>query len=80
MSRMTAHPPRSSRSRVQRYRQSLRDRGMRPIQIWVPDTRAPNFAEEARRQCAAVNKVDRRDGIMDWLEDVSLFDEPDAAR
>jgi hypothetical protein len=24
--------------------------GMRPIQIWVPDTRAPGFAEEYQRQ------------------------------
>jgi hypothetical protein len=23
---------------------------MRPIQIWVPDTRHPSFAEEAQRQ------------------------------
>jgi hypothetical protein len=24
---------------------------MRPVQIWVPDTSAPGFAEEAARQC-----------------------------
>ena len=27
---------------------------MRPIQIWVPDTRLPGFAEECRRQSALV--------------------------
>jgi hypothetical protein len=27
---------------------------MRPIQIWVPDTRAPNFAAEAARQSRLV--------------------------
>jgi hypothetical protein len=24
---------------------------LRPIQIWVPDTSAPGFAEECERQC-----------------------------
>jgi hypothetical protein len=27
---------------------------MRPIQIWVPDVRAPSFRSEARRQSRAV--------------------------
>jgi hypothetical protein len=26
---------------------------LRPIQIWVPDARAPGFAEELARQCRA---------------------------
>lgn len=33
-----------------RYRAKLRAQGLRPIQIWVPDTRRPGFAEECRRQ------------------------------
>ncbi|CAN7774783.1 antitoxin MazE family protein [Paraburkholderia hospita] len=31
-------------------RRDLRRAGLRPITIWVPDTRAPGFAEECRRQ------------------------------
>jgi len=27
---------------------------LRPIQIWVPDTRSPDFVAEAHRQSAAV--------------------------
>jgi Protein of unknown function (DUF3018) len=27
---------------------------LRPIQIWVPDTRSPEFTAEARRQSRAV--------------------------
>ena len=46
----------STRDRVRRHRQRLRDQGMRPIQIWVPDVTAPGFAEEARRQSVAVAK------------------------
>ena len=37
--------------RVQKSRDRMRARGMRLVQIWVPDTRAPGFAEELARQC-----------------------------
>ena len=36
--------------RFQKHRASLRASGMRPIQIWVPDTRAEGFAYECQRQ------------------------------
>jgi antidote-toxin recognition MazE-like antitoxin len=36
--------------RVQRRRDKLRAAGLRPVQIWIPDTRAPSFAAEAERQ------------------------------
>jgi hypothetical protein len=32
----------------------LREQGLRPIQIWVPDVRAPAFRSEAHRQSLAV--------------------------
>lgn len=44
----------SSRQRVDEYRRRLRRQGLRPIQIWVPDTRSPNFVVEAHRQSAAI--------------------------
>ena len=42
--------PRSSRDKMRSHRDRLRAQGLRPIQIWVPDTRSPRFAAEARRQ------------------------------
>jgi hypothetical protein len=44
----------TSRDRVKEYRERLRRQGLRPIQIWVPDTRSPDFAAEAHRQSLAV--------------------------
>ena len=38
-----------------RYRARLREQGLRPIQIWVPDTRRPGFAEECQRQSQVVS-------------------------
>jgi hypothetical protein len=39
----------SSRNKVRAHRRRLREQGLRPIQIWVPDMRSPSFAAEARR-------------------------------
>jgi len=39
---------------VQEHRRRLRAQGLRPVQIWVPDVRAPEFAAEAHRQSAAI--------------------------
>jgi hypothetical protein len=40
--------------RVERRRDKLRGAGLRPVQIWVPDTRSPGFADECRRQSASI--------------------------
>ena len=65
--------PKSSRDKVQAHRARLRKRGLRPIQIWVPDTQAPAFKLEARRQSLAVarSKLAEADqafiaAISDW--------------
>ena len=48
--------PRSttSRDKVRAHRERLRRRGLRPIQIWVPDVRSRTFAREARRQALLI--------------------------
>jgi hypothetical protein len=45
------------------------------VQIWVPDTRTPEFAAEIRRQCALINAADRGKGLMDWVEAVGILDD-----
>lgn len=44
----------STRERVREHRWRLREQGLRPVQIWVPDVRAPEFVAEAHRQSAVV--------------------------
>jgi hypothetical protein len=58
----------SAKERVLRHRESLRTRGLRPIQIWVPDTRRPGFAEEARRQCLALRNDPQEKEALDFIE------------
>lgn len=61
----------ASAHRVQRRRDKLRALGMRPIQIWVPDTRAPGFAAEAARQAQLVAAATSEDDLefLDRLAD-----------
>jgi len=56
--------------RVQKHRIGLRAAGLRPIQIWVPDTRLPGFANECRRQSLLVADADKRDStLMDFMDE-----------
>jgi hypothetical protein len=62
-----------SKEKVRAHRDRLRRQGLRPIQIWVPDVRAPGFAAEAHRQSLAVANSPHAeedqafvDAISDW--------------
>lgn len=55
--------------RVRKRRDALRAAGLRPLQIWIPDTSRPGFAEECRRQSLAVAQADEADrGLMDFID------------
>jgi Antitoxin MazE-like len=67
--------PKPSRVKVQEHRERLRSQGLRPIQIWVPDVRAPSFRSEAHRQSLAVAtsahaREDQAfiDAVSDWRD------------
>jgi len=58
----------STSARVQKHRAALRETGLRPVQIWVPDTRRPGFAEECRRQSLLFQSEAHEQETTDWLE------------
>jgi hypothetical protein len=60
--------------RVQKRRDALRAAGLRPIQIWVPDTRRPGFGEECRRQSRVVAAADAADRGLGSFLDTALED------
>ena len=66
--------PTRIKARVQKRGNMLRMSGLRPVQIWVPDTRRPGFAEECRRQSRLVAQADRADNNMQQFMDESLED------
>jgi hypothetical protein len=61
----------SSAERVQLHRSRLRRHGLRPVQLWLPDTRRPGFAEECRRQSLALRDDPHEQVVSEWLEAVA---------
>lgn len=61
-------------ARVQKRRDALRMAGLRPVQLWVPDTRRPDFAAECRRQSKLVSQADSADAEMMEFMDEALSD------
>lgn len=61
-------------SRVQKHRDALRRAGLRPVQIWVPDTRRLNFAEECRRQSRLATEANKADTDIQHFMDEALAD------
>lgn len=54
--------------RVQKHRIALRESGLRPVQIWVPDTRRAGFAEECQRQSLLLQGDAQERETTDWLQ------------
>jgi hypothetical protein len=61
----------SSRDKVRAHRKRLRQQGLRPIQIWVPDMRSPTFVTEAHRQSVAVANSPHVKEDQDFIDAIS---------
>ncbi|MEI6643831.1 MAG: antitoxin MazE family protein [Novosphingobium sp.] len=68
---MVAAASGSSREKVRAHRVRLREQGMRPIQIWVPDVRAPSFKAQAHRQALAVANSDHAGDDQAFIDAIS---------
>jgi len=72
MKRMSKSAVRKSAvaKRVAQSRKRMRKKGLRLVQFWVPDTRAPGFAEELARQCRVLAM--HPDAEVDaWLDELN---------
>ncbi len=60
--------------KVRRHRERLRAQGLRPIQLWVPDTRTPHFRNQAHLQSQAVaqgSQAQDDQGFIDAISDLA---------
>ncbi|MBB4199615.1 hypothetical protein CCR94_14950 [Rhodoblastus sphagnicola] len=73
MGKVTREPSRP-RERMEAYRRRMRAAGLRPVQIWAPDTRSPEFAEISRRQSAVVAAAERDDAELRSFLDAARAD------
>lgn len=71
---MASHTP--THKKMQDYRRRLRAAGLRPVQIWVPDTRSAHFAKEARRQSLLVSRHESEEETLDFIEIVADMSPP----
>ena len=74
---MTDHDTPSVRERVAAHRARLRRQGLRPVQIWVPDVRAPGFAAEAHRQSALTAASPSAVDDQAFVDAISWFGDED---
>ncbi|MGH9293849.1 MAG: antitoxin MazE family protein [Acidimicrobiales bacterium] len=65
----------ASKRRVAEHRARLRAQGLRPVQIWVPDVRAPGFGAEAHRQSRAVAASEHSADDQAFVDSVSSWPE-----
>ena len=54
-----------------RYRRRLRRKGLRPVQIWVPDTRSAGFASECRRQARLAARSAQEKPTLDFISEIA---------
>jgi hypothetical protein len=69
----------SSQQRVSEHRQRLREKGLRPLQLWVPDVRTAAFKKEAHRQSLAVARsasANDDQSFIDAVSDLQLDETP----
>lgn len=57
-------------NRVQKHRDGLRAQGLRPVQIWVPDTRREGFEALCAKQAQLVATVEMND--TDLARDINI--------
>jgi len=59
---------RSLTERVDRHRAKLRAAGLRPVQLWLPDTRKRGFRAACRRQSLLLREDPQEADVLAWLQ------------
>ncbi|WP_119327812.1 antitoxin MazE family protein [Cysteiniphilum halobium] len=62
---------RTIQERVKKHREELKAQGLRPLQIWVPDTRKVGFKKECLRQSKLLLNDEHEHDTINWIGDAS---------
>jgi Antitoxin MazE-like len=70
-------PAKNIEDQLLRENPKLRDQGLRPVVVWVPDADAPGFKENMRRQIKAINRSRDNEDVLEFLDRAAedLFEE-----
>lgn len=72
--------PQSSRDKVRAYRARMRARGLRLVQLWLPDTRTPEFAAQAHRDSLAIANSPTEREDQAFIDSISWLNSEEAAK
>jgi hypothetical protein len=61
--------------RVRAHRKRLRAQGLRPVQIWVPDVRSPEFVDQAHEQSRAIASSEQASDDQAFIDALTVDDE-----
>lgn len=62
----------SSTDRVRAYRERMRKKGMRLVQLWLPDTSTPEFKAEARRQSLLIANSPQEADDQAFIDSITI--------
>ena len=60
--------------RVRKHREQLRAEGLKPLQIWVPDTRSESFRRKCERESLSLTADPLETETLDWIAEVADTD------
>ena len=60
-------------NKLVRHRERMRAAGLRPVQFWVPDTRAPEFVAQLRLQCVKLANDPAEAEVLGFTEQAATL-------
>jgi hypothetical protein len=68
----------SSRDKVREHRKRMRAKGLRLVQMWLPDTRTPEYREQAHRASLAIARSQTEQEEQAFIDSVSWWSSKEA--
>jgi len=61
-------------TRVQKHRELLRAAGLKPVQIWIPDTRSAQYRKKCEQESLSLIGDPREVEALAWIAEVADTD------
>jgi len=60
--------------RVRKHREHLRASGLRPVQLWLPDTSSESFRKKCEQESLSLADDPHETDVLAWIEEVADTD------
>jgi Protein of unknown function (DUF3018) len=60
--------------RVRKHREQLRADGLKPVQIWIPDTKSESFRKKCERESLSLVSDPQEAETLAWIAEVADTD------